>query len=87
MIDHALAGAVAECEIRHFRRGIPVLRDPVGRGCRHVVNFRAERDGAAKAHWDGLRFDINPVIASVSVIMIIVTTIALVVQANRPTKG
>ncbi len=39
-----------------------------------------------KRIWDGLRFDINPVIASVSVIMIVVTTFALVIQATRPTK-
>lgn len=39
-----------------------------------------------KRIWDGLRFDINPVIASVSVVMIIVTTVVLIVQATRRTK-
>ncbi|TPK72437.1 ABC transporter permease [Mesorhizobium sp. B2-4-15] len=39
-----------------------------------------------KRIWDGLRFDINPVIASVSVIMIIVTIIALIAYAKRSTE-
>lgn len=39
-----------------------------------------------KRIWDGLRFDINPVIASVSVVMIIITTIVLIVHAARGTK-
>lgn len=39
-----------------------------------------------KRIWDGLRFDINPVIASVSVIMIIVTTAVLIIQTIRQNK-
>ncbi len=39
-----------------------------------------------KRIWDGLRFDINPVIASVSVIMIIITTAVLTIQAIRQSR-
>lgn len=39
-----------------------------------------------KRIWDGLRFDINPVIASVSVVMILLTTAVLIAQAMRRTK-
>lgn len=39
-----------------------------------------------KRIWDGLRFDINPVIASVSVITIVITTIALIAQTMRSAR-